>query len=264
MSKYTLSVFTKPWKDIDASILGEMVAGMGFDAVEFPLREGYQAEPATAETSLPLVAGALRSRGIKIASVASSTDENIFAACQNVGVPIIRIMLHRSAGVSYTQIESQWKKQLYDVQPLCEKYGVKVSVQQHFGGGVFNSMELYHVLEGLDHRLVGGIWDAAHSGLAGETPEKALDILSGDILHMVNFKSAYFRCVSGPEAEQAVFRPYFTTAKHGATDWAAAVAYLKSHGYEGTVCMPAEYTDIEKTIPYLRQDVKYLKSLLDS
>jgi len=256
-----LSVFTKPWKDITTEQLGELVASLGFDAIEFPLRDGYQAQPADAEKSLPKLVETLKAYGITVESAASSTEENIFAACQAAGVPIIRIMLNRAAGVSYMAQESEWRRQLDAVQPLCEKYGVKVSVQQHCGGGVFNSMELYHVLDGFDHKLVGGIWDAAHSGLAGETPEKALDIL-WDRLHMVNFKNAFYKRINGAEAAQAIFRPYFTTAEHGATDWAKAVEYLKSRGYEGTVCMPAEYTDIENTIPYLKKDVAFLRSLL--
>ena len=79
---------------------------------------------------------------------------------------------------------------------------------------------------------------------------------------MVNFKNAYYRRTNGPEADQAVFRPYFTTAPNGNNDWSAAVKYLKARSYAGTVCMPAEYTDLPNTIPYLRRDAAYLKSLL--
>ena len=254
------SVFTKPWKEMPVDELAELVKSFGFDAVEFPLRDGYQAEPKDAEVSLPRLAKQFAAHGIAVASVASSTDEHIFAACHEAGVPVIRIMLARGEG-RYLECEAAWKKQLEALCPLCEKYGVKVGVQQHYGPAAFNSMELRHALEGLDSRYIGAIWDAAHSALSGETPDKALDIL-WDYLVMVNFKNAYYRRTNGPEADQAVFRPYFTTAPNGNNDWSAAVKYLKARSYAGTVCMPAEYTDLPNTIPYLRRDAAYLKSLL--
>lgn len=36
----TWSVFTKPWREPQVGALGELVAGMGFDAVELPVRPG--------------------------------------------------------------------------------------------------------------------------------------------------------------------------------------------------------------------------------
>ena len=66
-----LSVFTKPWKDITTEQLGELVASLGFDAVEFPLRDGYQAQPADAEKSLPKLVETLKAYGITVESVAS-------------------------------------------------------------------------------------------------------------------------------------------------------------------------------------------------
>ena len=257
-----LSIFTKPWKTESSDELGSMVSGLGFDAIEFPLRDGYQVEPADAEKGLPKLAETLKAYNVGITSVASSTDENIFAACQAAGVPIIRIMLNNlEAGLGYMESETVWKHKLYDLLPLCEKYNVKVAVQQHYGLGTYTSMELRHVLEGLDLRYITGIWDAAHSALAGETPEKALDIL-WNYLAMVNFKAAYQKRVNGPEAEHAEFRPYFTTACQGASHWKNAVDYLLKRGYGGVICMPAEYTDEKNVLKYIKQDVKYMKELI--
>lgn len=38
------SLFTKPWKTLSVWELCSFVKGMGFDGVEFPLREGFQLE----------------------------------------------------------------------------------------------------------------------------------------------------------------------------------------------------------------------------
>ena len=77
--KYKYSIFTKPFKNISAEELGAKVSELGFDAIEFPLREGFQVEPARAESDLPKLADTLKGYGVEIASVASSTDEPVFS-----------------------------------------------------------------------------------------------------------------------------------------------------------------------------------------
>ena len=51
MAKY--SVFTKPWKDVPFDELIRIVTGMGYNSIEFPLRDGSQVCPAEAEEKLP-------------------------------------------------------------------------------------------------------------------------------------------------------------------------------------------------------------------
>ena len=250
-----ISVFTKPWKDITSEQLAEHVVKLGFTGIEFPLRTGYQAEPQNATESLPKLAKIMKDHGIAITSVASDTTEEVFAACQAAGVPLIRIMAHVDVNKGYMACEAEWVKNLNALLPLCEKYNVKVGVQQHSGSCVFNTMELRHLLEQVDKRYIGGVWDAAHSGVAFENPVQALDII-WDYLFLVNFKNAYVKNDNGK------FRPYFTVAQSGACDWAQAVAYLKSRGYDDVICMPAEYSDEENTNEHAVEDLKYMKKLL--
>lgn len=254
------SVFTKPWKTQSIPELAEFVRSVGFDAIEFPLRDGYQVEPSSAERDLPRLANKLAEYGLKIASVASETSESVFAACAEAGVPIIRIMCGADLSRGYLACEAEWKHKLESLLPLTEKYGVKIGVQQHYGAGVFSTMELLHLIEGFDSRQIGGIWDAAHSGLSGEEPEQALDI-AWSHLCMVNLKTAFYRPITGPEAEEARFERYFTTGRLGLCSWRRAVTYLTAHGYRGTVCLPAEYTDEVNTERYIRQDLAYAKQL---
>lgn len=251
-----LSVFTKPWPNLTSEELGALVRSLGFDGVEFPLRKGFQAEPQDAAAGLARVAKALSAHGLTIMSVASELTEPVFAACRDVNCRILRIMLKSDPGLGYMKSEDKWLAQLTDAYPLCEKYGVKIGVQHHYGPGIFNTMELRHFLDRCDTRFVGAIWDAAHSGLAYEVPEQALDII-WDHLLLVNLKNAYvLRTGSGQ------YKPFFTTGQDGAASWPRIVAYLKARGYDGDICMPAEYTQQENELTYLKEDVAYLRSLL--
>lgn len=259
--KHIWSVFTKPWRDLSPEELGQLVSRLGFDGIEFPLRAGYQVEPKNAEKELPRLAAALARHHVVITSVApDSPTEAMFAACQAAGVKLLRIMMFADPTVGWMKSIDQKRRELEKLIPLSEKYGVTVGVQNHYGFAVFNTMEMRYLLRDFDPRYVGAVWDAAHSALSGEIPEQALDII-WDKLCLINLKTAYPKRVNGPEAPEALFEPYFTTGRNGAVSWKDVAAAMTRRGYEGVICMPAEYTDGENVETYITQDIAYAKSL---
>jgi len=257
------SVFTKPWRELSVDELCKKVSGWGFDGVEFPLRPGYQVEPENAEKGLPALAKKMQEYGLSVMSVASVTDENIFAACQAAGIPIIRIMAGFDFKKGYLNCNKEFRTYLDSLLPLCEKYKVKVGVQNHSGSTVFNTMELKSLLEGLDPALIGAVWDAAHSGLAGEITAQRLDII-WDKLILVNLKNAYWKPETGPEAEETTWQPYYTLGKYGIASYPEIISYLKTRGYTGEICLPAEYTDEPLVDMLTPVEFAYVKSLYES
>lgn len=263
ISDVKLSIFTKPWKSITIPKLGELVSGLGFDGIEFPLRDGFQVQPCEAVQKLPLLACELLKYNLKIFSVAGSTDETTFAACQAAGVSLIRIMLEAELEKGYLNCELQWLHRLEAMERLCQKYNVNVGIQPHYGAGIFGTMELRHLLEKCSSKYIGAIWDSAHSGLSGEEPEQALDII-WEYLLLVNLKSAYYAKGYDALSNTSTFIPYFTMGRDGTSSWSRIIKYLKKHEYEGCICMPAEYTDEEGVERYIAQDFNYIKELLSS
>jgi len=260
--KITFSVFTKPWKSKSIDELGEFISKLGFDGIEFPLREGFQVEPGNAEKGLPELAKKLSNYGLKITSVASNPDERVFAGCAAAGIPIIRIMITIDPDAGYMASEAKAKEKLEKIIPLCEEYGVKVGIQHHFGWYVQSAIGLLHLIEDFDPKHIGAIWDAAHGGLAGEEAEMGLDIVWSHLC-MVNLKNAFYRRINGPEADEAKWERYFTTGQHGLISWRRIAEYLKKRNYSGAICLTAEYTDEEKVNEYIAQDIIYAKSLFE-
>jgi sugar phosphate isomerase/epimerase len=258
-SSISFSIFTKPWKQKSVFELGAFVSGLGFDGIEFPLRDGYQLEAANAD-QLPQLVKQFADHGLKIFSVASEPTELVFAGCAEAGIPMIRIMPSITHDQGYLASEKSARERIDKLLPLCEKYGVKVGCQQHYGNNVVDSAGLRSFLEPYDPKYVGAIWDTAHDALAGQQPEFGLDIVWSDLC-MVNFKNAYYKLLSGPEAESAKWKQYFTSGRHGLASWPRAAAYLQKRNYNGVICLSAEYTNDEETDRLIKEDIAYAKSL---
>jgi sugar phosphate isomerase/epimerase len=255
-----LAVFTKPWPQDSVPDLAKRVAGLGFDSAEVPVRPGFQLDMERAEKELPTLVAVFADHGLTVASVATALDERAFAGCANAGIGIIRIMAPITRG-QYLRSEEELRTQLVDAVALCERYGVKIGVQQHYGDNVCDATGLRLLLGGVDDRWVGAIWDAAHDALAGLEPENGLDLI-WDRLLMVNLKNAYYRRINGPEALQAEWGRHFTSGRHGLASWPRVLAELKRRNYSGTVCLTAEYHDEGDVDRLCREDVEYVQSLM--
>jgi len=253
-----------------------LVADMGFDAVEYPLRDGYQVQPSDGVEGIKRLCKTLAKSGVGVTSIASGIDvhvedgdgkviginEELFAGCGEAGVPIVRICQSLKKGVGFYDNVTEIRR-LYDAAlPFCIKYNVTLGVQMHFGHDISNSAETVLLLDGYDHRYIAAVWDAGHSGLAGNIPCLAIDMV-WDMLCMVNFKAAYWKRVSGPEQDEAKWETYWTTAQHGMGSFREAIDYLKERGYKGIVCLPAEYSDEINVEKYTRSDLAYIKSLFE-
>ena len=254
------SVFTKPWKEMPLERLGEYVKSLGFDGVDLPVREGFQVEPANAERELPAAAKILEEQGISILSVADGTEEKTISACAAGGVPMIRICVRIEGG--FMESIEAWKRKLDDLVPILDKHGVTLGLQNHCGPNVANAMGLRYLLEDRDPRHVAAVWDAAHNALEGERPEYAIDILWPHI-RMVNLKNAYWLRTNGPEAEVAEWKTYWTSGRHGLASWPRVAAELNCRGYEGVICLTAEYSDNDSVDRLIAEDIAFAKALFE-
>lgn len=253
------AVFTKPWK-MPLPELAQLVRKMGYEGIELPVRPGYQVEPETVRQGLPEAARILGDHGVKITSISGPTDEVTFAACAEAGIPFNRVMAYIGE-VPYMQREAELIREYSDLVPLLERYNVKLAVQNHCDRFVANAMGLRHLLERLDTRYICAVWDAAHNALNGEEPELGLDIV-WEFVGMIFFKNAYWQRVSGPEAVDVAWRPYWTSARQGLASWPRVAAELKRRNYRGVVCITAEYTDEASVNRLTAEDLQYLKELL--
>ncbi|NNC12870.1 sugar phosphate isomerase/epimerase [Planctomonas sp. JC2975] len=257
----TWSVFTKPWRVQSIGALGELVAGMGFDAVELPVRPGYQVTPDEVSAALPAAVRQLGRTGVTVASIASGADEATFAACAEAGVPFIRIMVPiGSAGYAATGAEI--RRTLARLVERAGRHGVRVAIQPHYDDYIADSSELFALLRDFDPKAVAAIWDSAHDALARKRPEHGLELL-WPWLGIVNLKSAYYGRLehqTSPDGDP-VWEPIFTDARSGMAEWARAIDYLTQHSFVGPICLTAEYTDESDLVAKVTRDLEYARGL---
>ncbi len=256
-SKVVYSVFTKPWK-MPLPELGRFVRRLGFDGIELPVRPGYQVEPESVR-DLPRAAKVLADCGVRICSIAGPTTEEAIAACAEAGVPTIRVMAPIGPE-GYVATEARLRQEYDALVPLLDRYGVQLGVQNHCDRFVGNAVGLRHLIGAYDPRHIAAVWDAAHEALSGSEPELAIDVIWPHLC-MVNLKNAFWRRKNGPEAENAEWQHYWTSARHGLASWPRVVAELKRRGYEGVVCLTAEYSDEHAVDRLIAEDIAYAKSL---
>ena len=254
------AVFTKPWRTPTPAELGQLVARMGFNAVEFPLRPGYQVDLERLEASLSTLVTTLADEGIRIASVAGSPDRRVLEACAEHGIDLLRIMVPIGPD-GFVATRDAVRRQLDAVVPVASEHGVRIGIQPHHDFYIADSSELAVLLQDYDPRVVVAIWDAAHDGLACKRPVNALELL-WDRLAMVNFKNAYQKAADHGTDGALGWDITFVEGAEGLCSWPEAATYLRDRGYHGPVCLPAEYSNETNLEAKVSADLTYVKTLI--
>jgi sugar phosphate isomerase/epimerase len=254
----TFSVFTKPWT-MPLPELGHFVRALGFDAVELPVRPGYQVEPTQVARDLPRAVRQLAASDVRVTSVATTPTEAAIATCAELHIPIIRTMAPIGEE-GYLASEARLQQEYAALLPLLQAHNVKLGVQNHYGRYVCHAMGLRQLIERFDPRSIGAVWDAAHTALQGEEPELAIEIVWSHLC-MVNLKSAFWRRVTGPEAEDVQWSPYWTSGRQGLASWPRVASALQRRNYAGVICLTAEYSDAPAVDRLIADDLAYARSL---
>ena len=260
------ALFTKPWPDTPLDELAELVADLGFDGVELPVRTGFQVTPETQAMMLPQASRILRNRGLRIASVAGDLDEGTIRACGEAGVPVLRVMAQVDLQIGYRATEEDYWRRIDALLPVLDACNVRLGIQNHCGEWVGSAIGLMHLIERYDPARVGAVLDFAHCALAGEPEAMAIDIVWPHLC-LVNLKNAFWRRQVGPDAEDVIWREYWTTGSQGIASWLKAADELVRRDYQGDACLTAEYTDPqsagerkgESVIPLVVQDLAFAR-----
>jgi sugar phosphate isomerase/epimerase len=263
----TLVVFTKPWKNDSLEVLAERVAGLGFQGIELPVRDGYQVSPGNYRETLAETVRVLGKRNVSIVSVAGAIDAELIKVMGQNGVKLLRVMLSADPNKNYIEQEEAYYRSVSELLPVLESSGVTLGVQNHFGNFIGCSAAGVTRFAGrFPKAQVASVLDLAHCSICGEIPEFALDIAASH-LAMVNIKSGIYRRINNENYAEAEWKTVWTTGRHGALSWKRAASELRRRGYSGPICLTAEYSGKDKPLEnedaeaLIKEDLAYWNSL---
>jgi len=252
--------FTKPFIKETPDELAKLFATLGFNAMEFCLRDGYQVLPSEAESKLPVFVEKMKNYGIDVIGIAGPLTEQVFAGCKAAKIPHIRTLINLDLKLGFIAAVDHAMKKLEPAIVLAEKYGVIIGIQNHYGPMINTTMELKYFLDKYPKNLVGAVWDSASSCLAGEEHEQALSMIA-DRLIMVNLKNAYYIRSNTYDNPIGMYDRVICSGRQGMARWPVILSYLSTYGYKGPLCLAHEYNDQDRLLDLLKEDLAYARSL---
>ena len=267
------TIFTKPWKSLDVVELAQLVNKLGFDGVEFPIRDGYQVSDEDIHTRLPVACKTFNDYNLFIGSIAPSNylviDEHYIETVAANDIRLLRVCLNIDMNLGYFETEKLIKSHFDKLMPILESYNVCIGVQNHCKYSIGSAVGIMHLIEQYDDKYIGAVYDPAHCAIDGEPVDMGFNIIQSR-LKLVNFKSAYYRRTNNPNSTEASWNVTWVTAKDGAYSWRKMANCLIENNYDGQICLPAEYSDPNDNgqlmgniiLPYVKYDFNYLRHLL--
>jgi sugar phosphate isomerase/epimerase len=265
--RFKIIAFTKPFRDLDAGQTAEMIADVGWDGVELPVRaKDGQITPEKVEEELPKFVEALRARQREVTVITTDitavtpTAEKVLRAASKLGIPRYRLgFFTYSKDKPIPEQLNEIAPRLRDLAALNKELGLQAGFQNHSGDTRVGApiWDIWTMIKDLDAKAIGYCFDIGHA------------TIEGGLAWPTHFRLAASRLT-------AVFVKDFQWKKTG-KDWKAAWCPLgegmvsrnffqlvKATGYAGPICQHHEYElgDGEQMRAHFKKDLAALREWL--
>jgi len=266
-SRFPLIGFSKPFQQLDAEQTAELVAAVGWDGIECPVRAKGQVEPERAPEELPKLAEALR-RGRRdvhlvatdITSLKTPHAEAVMRTMAGLGIKRLRLgsFTYPPDGPPAERLK-EIAPALKDIADACRDLGLQAGFQNHSGARYVGApvWDVYSMIRSLDPRHMGFCFDIGHATVEGGLSWPVEARLAEPFYTAVIVKDFYWKKESAgwkdtwcPLGEGMVNRSFFDR--------------LKKSAYRGPICQHHEYDlgDTRQMTAHLQHDLKVLKEWL--
>ena len=167
--RFKIIGFTKPFQNLNFEETANIVAEIGWDGIECPVRPKGQIEPERAPDELPALVEALKKRGKEvtilttaITSVSQPHTEQLLRTAAKLGIRRYRLGflkydMARSIADQLTEIGAR----LRDLAAFNMELGLQAGFQNHSGRDQVGApvWDLWTMIKGLDPRHMGVCFD---------------------------------------------------------------------------------------------------------
>lgn len=294
--KFGVFTVCMPEYDIEASI--RLLAELGYDGVEFCVREPAEETPEGLATHEPshehypsrywalnksildvnnVLEDSLRAKelcdelGLTIYGLSGYTSLSdleelgaTFEAANAVGAAFVRVGREayrpEESDLTYSEAFDQYREQLKTVEDLAREYEVKAVLEIHHDSLIPSASAARRALEGLDPAYVGVIFDPGNMVFEGyERYLNGLDLL-GDYVAHVHVKNA---AMEPGERDANGVLEYLRTQKplpDGTVNFTDLFNDLRTFGYDGPICVE-DFSNDSPTREKLEANLAFMKKL---
>jgi sugar phosphate isomerase/epimerase len=243
-SRFKIIAFTKPFRTLNAAQTAELVADVGWDGVELPVRaKDGQIPPEKVEEELPKFVEALRARGREVSIITTDITsvtpavEKVLRTASRLGIKRYRLGFFTYA--KDKPIPDQLNEiapQLRELAALNKELGLQAGFQNHSGDSRVGApiWDIWTMIKDLDPKAMGICFDIGHATIEGGLAWPTHFRLAALHLTAVFVKDFYWKKdVKGwkmewcPLGEGMVKRDFFNR--------------LKATNYAGPICQHHEY-----------------------
>jgi sugar phosphate isomerase/epimerase len=266
--RFPIIGFTKPFQKLSHEETADVVAQIGWEGIELPLRAKGQIEPERVEEELPKLHDALKKRGLHIGIVTTdivnpSTPhaEKVLRTAKALGCTRYRLGFNRyTPDASPIAQLNELKPALRDLAAMNKAIGIQGGIQNHSGAGYVGCAvwDIFELVRNLDPRALGICFDIGHATLEGGTSWPVEARLMEPFLTCAYVKDFFWQRDEkkgwapkwGPLGEGMVRREFFQ--------------WLKKSSYAGPISSHVEYLKDwgPEQLAQIKKDCETLKSWL--
>ncbi|KPK82552.1 MAG: hypothetical protein AMJ81_09730 [Phycisphaerae bacterium SM23_33] len=270
----TWTLFPKFYRHLSAEQLAGLVREVGLDNTTVVIRQGYWVTPENLAAELPAFVRSLRRAGIEPHWATAGfmprpllSDPAPLAILADNGLREFRMGQWQFRGVDVRAGLAMARREMQQLAPVCEQYGVRCVHQLHHDTLVSTAAGIYQIVEGLPARHVGVALDPgnqAHDGM--ENWQRSARLL-GEYLCGLGVKdTALVRDPARADEPDKGWRRTWCPLYEGVTNWHEVVGALADVDFNGTfVWMPFYDPDNPDVMTRkLKREVAYLKGVVDA
>jgi sugar phosphate isomerase/epimerase len=169
--------FSKPFQKLTFDETADVVAQVGWDGIECPVRQRGQILPERVEEDLPKLVQALRKRNVElqiavtdIRNTKNPLNEKVLRTASKLG-----IKLYRLAHIAYDRTKplpaqlNEIRAELRDLHALNKELGLCALYENHSGADSVGAAiwDMYELLKDFDPKCFGICFDVGHATIEG-------------------------------------------------------------------------------------------------
>jgi sugar phosphate isomerase/epimerase len=243
--RWPIIAFSKPFTHLSFDETADLVAEVGWDGIECPVRNGNSThiKPERAAEDLPRMVDALRKRGKELSVITTSivkpdaAGESLLRTAAALGIRRVRLgFLKYPPDAPPAKQVAEFRDMLADLAALTGELGIQAGYQNHSGSDFIGAplWDLWTAMKDIDPRHVGVCFDIGHATIEGGLSWPVQARLLADRFVAVFCKDFYWerkrpgqKLAWCPWGEGAVDRSFFT--------------WLRKTGFQGPLCQHHEY-----------------------